>query len=297
MLNNEFNYASKNPGVFTDARCYMQWIALQYGMKMPASYSVPASCAQSRGRKDDIQQKNCRVTTDYYSTSSSRFECPPCSDSERRKKNRKRKKKGNNRNKGNMLIRKKKHRKQNMKGIKSTQDNYPSCDEIMTYSEYKEKCCSGEILGCSYEQDQHITDGGYCDWTQTNPETKEQWSQCRLVAAEGFAYNVFQCLNKDGQKGTCSNNCLGVDPNAIIIGGTAVLAASAIAPALLPQMLGIGGLAAVGAVGAGAMMMGNRAAVGSCPVGFCKVSLHLTSLLHCCTRPGRGEGGGLSAAG
>ena len=196
-----------------------------------------------------------------------------------------------------MLMRQKKHCKQNMKEKKRTEgddDKYPSCDTITTYSDAKEKCCSGEIDGCTYQQDQHVTDGGECDWTQTDTDTKEQWSQCRLVAAEGFAYNVFQCLNKDGQKGTCSNNCLGVDPNAIIIGGTAVLAASAIAPAIVPQVLGIGGLAALGAVGAGAMMMGHQ---DTCPVGFCKVSLHLTTLLHCCPRPGRGEGGGPTAAG
>ena len=55
---------------------------------------------------------------------------------------------------------------------------------------------------------------------------------------------------------TCANNCKGVNPNAVIIGGTAVLAASTVT---LQQVLAIGvGVAAAG--GAVGQMM-NR----SCP--------------------------------
>ena len=270
MLNDEFNYASKNPGVFTDARCHMPWIALQYGMKMPASYQVPASCDQSKGRKGDIQQQLCRVNTDYYITQKNRpFVCPRCSEFGRQKKDKKGKKKGKENVK--QLEKHKKHRKQSKKRFNRTQDDddkWPSCEEITTYTDYKLKCCDGTILGCRNSYVQHVTDGGFCDWGQPDPANLTAlWDQCRLVAAEGFAYNVFQCINRDGQKGTCSNNCRGVDPNAIIIGGSAVLAASALAPALLPQVLSLGGLAAVGA---GALVVGTQG--GRCPVGFCRVS-------------------------
>ena len=37
-------YGSGNPGVFTDARCFMDWIAGQYRMRMPSDYIKPASC-------------------------------------------------------------------------------------------------------------------------------------------------------------------------------------------------------------------------------------------------------------
>merc|ERR1719273_686397 len=63
-----FNYASKNPGVFTDARCYMHWIAAQYGMTMQQGYELPSSCSKSSGRKDDIDRHLCRVKTNHYIT-------------------------------------------------------------------------------------------------------------------------------------------------------------------------------------------------------------------------------------
>ena len=51
----------------------------------------------------------------------------------------------------------------------------------------------------------------------------------------------------------CSNNCRGVNPNAIIIGGTAVAIAAAVSQTLLlsPAAIGVVGLGA-GAVGVGA---------------------------------------------
>merc|ERR1719450_208329 len=41
---NQTIYGSENPGVFTDARCFMDWIARQYRMRMPSHYIKPASC-------------------------------------------------------------------------------------------------------------------------------------------------------------------------------------------------------------------------------------------------------------
>ena len=47
---------------------------------------------------------------------------------------------------------------------------------------------------------------------------------------------------------TCANNCRGVNPNAVIIGGTAVLAVAAVSPLQMLTVLGLG----VGGLGAAA---------------------------------------------
>ena len=64
---------------------------------------------------------------------------------------------------------------------------------------------------------------------------------------------------------TCSNNCRGVDPNSVIIGGSAVLGAAAATGITLLQ----GGGLAVGTLGAaGAAALAMR----QCPRGQCRVS-------------------------
>ena len=68
---------------------------------------------------------------------------------------------------------------------------------------------------------------------------------------------------------TCANNCLGVNPNAVIIGGSAVLAAATVTPL---QVLG-GVAASTLAAGGGAAVVGqmmNRScpATRPCRVGF-----------------------------
>ena len=68
-----------------------------------------------------------------------------------------------------------------------------------------------------------------------------------------FNFITFFIQDKDGQNMTCANNCRGVDPNSVIIGGGAVLAASAVGGlgfSGLAPFLGLGTVAAVGAVGA-----------------------------------------------
>ena len=90
------------------------------------------------------------------------------------------------------------------------------------------------------------------------------WDKCRLVAEEGFAYNVYHCKDSYGEVVTCANNCRGVDPNAIVIGGTAVLAATATVPVGL-QFIATLGLGGIGLAGVGAV------ANEMCPVGMCPV--------------------------
>ena len=229
-LNNEFVYASKNPGVFTDARCYMHWIAGQYKMKMPEGYELPTSCSQSRGRKDDIEKFTCRVQTDHY-TRKMRF--IPCNEK--------------------------------LQPLMTAEQK--SCSEV---DSFEDECRNQTMSGCLDEVERHIT-SGFCDWGQKD-EDKEPWDKCRLVAAEGFSYNIYRCKDSFGKIGTCSNNCRGVDPNAIVIGGGAVLTAATVGGLTLLQAAGMGaiGIGAIGAGGASAFMS-NR-----CPnTRPCRVSQHL----------------------
>ena len=64
---------------------------------------------------------------------------------------------------------------------------------------------------------------------------------------------------------TCSNNCRGVDPNSVIIGGSAVLGAAAATSISLLQGTGLafGYLGSAGAIGL---------ALSQCPFGQCRVS-------------------------
>jgi hypothetical protein len=56
---------SSNPAVFTDARCYMDWIAAQYDLTMPSSYSRPVSCDQASGSKEDVNVTSCLSRNTY----------------------------------------------------------------------------------------------------------------------------------------------------------------------------------------------------------------------------------------
>ena len=56
--------------------------------------------------------------------------------------------------------------------------------------------------------------------------------------------------DRDGNLMTCANNCRGVDPNSVIIGGSAVLAAAALgAQSFILPAVGMAGVGGVGAVG------------------------------------------------
>ena len=79
-------------------------------------------------------------------------------------------------------------------------------------------------------------------------------------------------MDNHGDLASCPNNCIGVDPNAVVVGGTALVASAAIGAvsAISIQSVGVGlfGLAALG----GGSLVGS----GSCPPLYCRVSLHIT---------------------
>lgn len=188
---NSISYASKNPNVFTDAYCYLDWIAENYGMSLPDSYRKPESCMESKGMIDDIDQTFCRASGHSWG-----------------------------RNTENSI----------------------------------------SYVNANFEGGQAET---YCHFNQLDDEGNP-FDKCRLLAAEGFAYNLFQCKDARNRTVLCANNCIGVDPNAVVIGGTAVLAAAAIGGlgSLLPAVFGLGTVALAG---------GGIVANGMCPIGSCNV--------------------------
>jgi hypothetical protein len=182
---------SSNPAVFTDARCYLDWIAAQYGLSMPSGYIKPASCATASGNKAAVNNTNCLSRAILFN---------------------------------------------------ETSNNPENCD----FSELS-KC----IL---YAYD--------------------------FYAKPAYNLNFYFCFDVQGRPAICANDCPGVDPNAVVVGGEAALFALAAAtgaagPNLLGPLLGAGvGLTGLG-LGGAAMM--SRTGSGRCPAGQCR-----TESRQCC---------------
>ena len=87
---------------------------------------------------------------------------------------------------------------------------------------------------------------------------EKRWDKCRVLAKEGIAFNVNECLIKVNEteakdlglpthkahyRATCFNNCKGVNPNAITAAGVALVAVSGISSTagLGPGAVGVGG--------------------------------------------------------
>ena len=89
-----------------------------------------------------------------------------------------------------------------------------------------------------------------------------------------------------GNNMTCANNCRGVNPNAVVIGGTAVLAAAVASQQVLLAPLGLGVIAAAGGGAAVVGQMMNR----GCPARRpCLVSFSFSQMsqILCSQRPDR----------
>ena len=104
-----------------------------------------------------------------------------------------------------------------------------------------------------------------CNFSLTGFENGKpvQFNQCRLYSGEGYAYIINRCFYKVGWSAACANNCIGVDPNSIVIGGTAVVAGAGFG-ALGYLTLGGGAAAAAG--------LGSFGLLVACPRPiFCQV--------------------------
>ena len=59
IYDNKITYGSGNPGIFTDAYCYLAWIAAMYRMVLPDGYTSYSSCGQSNGERRNINLGSC----------------------------------------------------------------------------------------------------------------------------------------------------------------------------------------------------------------------------------------------
>ena len=82
-----------------------------------------------------------------------------------------------------------------------------------------------------------------------------------------YAENLNLCIDNWGNLAHCANNCLGVDPNAVVIGGSAILASAIGGLGVIQSVITVG---AITTVGAGGMAV----AMGVCPPPFCQVCMH-----------------------
>ena len=168
-------YYSSNPAVFTDARCYLDWIAAQFGLTLPAGYAKPASCDKSNGDKAAQNNTNCLS--------------------------------------------------QHPNSLKLKKCNFTST-----------------LPKCSYDE---YINGYFC-------KTKN------------YPFWI----------GICTNDCPGVDPNAVVVGGITALASLAAGVSLVPDLVAPALIAAVSlaGLGLGSYAM-TRSRAGTCPAGQCQAQL------------------------
>merc|ERR1719350_1423344 len=222
LFDNQISYSSANPGIFTDSYCYLSWIAASYGMKLPEGYTSKASCGVSKGKRDVIDEATC-LGQDAESLRRSRCKNWQLSND-----------------------------------LSNDTTGWPGY-----VTEYK---CQQDILinGTSNAPPpptKETREPRQCDF-ENQRYTKNgwdiPWSQCMLEAREGYAYNIYMCKDQFGNNMTCANNCRGVNPNAVVIGGTAVLAAAVASQQVLLAPLGLGAIAAAGGGAAVVGQMMNR---------------------------------------
>jgi len=173
---------SGNPSVFTDAGCYLEWIASQYNLTLSPDYSALQYCNPPYGSKEDMNKTKCMSRT---------------------------------------------------------------LDPRLN-----------ETLPCDFSKD--LNGCNLYAYANVEPSTNS---------------NFFTCNNTNGSQAVCANNCLGVDPNAVVVGGIlplfaplAVAAAAQLAPDLMGAALGAGSI--LGAMGLGMVSMNMRQ--NACPAGQCR---------------------------
>jgi len=145
----------------------------------------------------------------------------------------------------------------------------------------KQSCFQGRGNKMDFNQTLCRTSfGTYCNFSAVENKTGQVWDKCQLYTpVEGLAYNVNQCIenthNGTARYSNCANNCIGVDPNAIIGAGVAAATATALG------ILGSGGVGAAMSAAGGAILTGGglMMAQGMClPPFYC-----ISSSRRCCS--------------
>jgi hypothetical protein len=174
----------RNPAVFTDGRCYLDWVAAQYDLTLPPGYIIPDSCAQSSGSRLAVNNTNCLSRTLLLNDTSKTLVQP----------------------------------------------------------------CNFSLAGLDK-----------CQVFSYNPNDRPS-----------ALTNFFYCINDSGNPGVCANDCPGMDPNSVVVGGEvaflSLAVATSTAPGLLTPTLGAGSILAMMGLGGMAMNRGSAA----CPSNQCR---------------------------
>jgi hypothetical protein len=175
---------SSNPAIFTDARCYLDWIAAQYGLSLPSEFSTPSTCSLSMGEKTAVNITKC-LSRPIRVTDAS---------------------------------------------------NQPSqCLFVPGF----EKC---QLFAYNHN------------------------------AKPNYNLNFYYCQNTKLQPAVCANDCPGVDPNAVVVGGEVALLSIAVASVVGPDIIGpvLGAGVGLAGLGLGNAAMNRNRVGGPCPTGQCR---------------------------
>jgi len=150
--------------------------------------------------------------------------------------------------------------------------------------EYRGSTSCRQTSGSLLDKDVDIcltNTGNVCDFSAIDPITGKAFDKCKTLSVEGYSKSVNTCIAKGTTElyEVCSNNCRGVDPKSIIVGGIPVVAASGLTALSVAQS--IFGITALTVGGAGSVAFGSYfACVGPlyCQVGGGRCCLLVTDL-------------------
>ena len=174
IFDNQISYSSGNPGIFTDAYCYLPWIAKTYGMTMPEGFSKKPSCGRSAGRRDVLGQEKCfGLDAENLDRGRCNYWREPFSSTNQKEK--------------------------------AYSSNYECQQDLFvngTSSSIAKYCASFNNCGpnpgfpieprlCDFKNHRFMKNG-----------LNRTWDQCMLEAQEGFAYNIYMCKVKNADPKT-----------------------------------------------------------------------------------------------
>ena len=155
IFDNQISYSSGNPGIFTDAYCYLPWIAAVYGMKLPKDYTSKPSCGESEGRRDVINEATCLGQ-----------------DAE-------------NLNRG---------RCKNWQSYQHYESEYECQQDILINGTItSEPTLTKTFLPAQRKLKEGPRPCDFENHTYTKNGMSIQWDKCMLEAREGYAYNIYLC--------------------------------------------------------------------------------------------------------
>ena len=158
IFDNQISYSSANPGIFTDAHCYLPWIAASYGMKLPEGYTYKASCGESRGKRDVINEETC------WGQDAENLSRERCLNWE-----------------------------QPNNGLPGYASEYLCQQDILINGTSN---APTSLTTLDIFESQLIRDCDFENQTYTKNGMDIPWNQCMLEAREGYAYNIYMCKVK-----------------------------------------------------------------------------------------------------